>query len=439
MKKSAQILTVILLSASSLLFSTSANAADGYYPSGPQLNVPISTITSAGWKLCWSSLYGDTDTLANIESSCTGKYLLEAGGAVGASSYILAAAGERSSVLKPTELDQTNLNNGTYWYYSKVGGSMGFSPNSIINQTIADCTYNGARNCGFDAIYIEGEDPTANFRLSWHINGDDETIFGGWRLGHINWLNGGSYFYGTVGVSGFGSDYIRAIYQSDYPRGLTVAKIDSVSFVDDGTGTGGKIVWAGKNIDAVLFTGPESAYPGPYNYGAFTSGWNGRIRNLTADTSYTVSIFAVSSDGVGESKSLTFKTSAALPGAVGAANSTAAQTPTTKLAQMIKWVEENTFLPGEATNMSNLLTKFTAIETSPHRAYIKVPTSRVSKVVATSLTPKSCSVVSATAKVNAGLVTALSGDTCTISYTVTGGSRAPATLVKDFVFKKFAK
>ena len=217
------------------------------------------------------------------------------------------------------------------------------------------------------------------------------------------------------------------------------ASLSSLTFVDDGTGTGGKIVWGGKNIDAVLYTGPANSYPGPYNYGAFTSGWNGRIRNLTADTSYTVSIFAVSSDGVGESKSLTFKTSAVLPAAVGAANSTAAQTPTTKLAQMIKWVEENTFLPGEATNMSNLLTKFTAIETSPHRAYIKVPTSRVSKVVATSLTPKSCSVVSATAKVNAGLVTALSGDTCTISYTVTGGSRAPATLVKDFVFKKFAK
>jgi hypothetical protein len=47
--------------------------------------------------------------------------------------------------------------------------------------------------------------------------------------------------------------------------------------------------------------------------------------------------------------------------------------------------------------------------------------------------------VSATAKENAGVVKALSGDTCTISYTVSGGSRAPATMVKDFVFKKFAK
>jgi hypothetical protein len=43
------------------------------------------------------------------------------------------------------------------------------------------------------------------------------------------------------------------------------------------------------------------------------------------------------------------------------------------------------------------------------------------------------------AKVDAGLVTALTKDTCTISYTVSGSSKAPATLVKDFVFKKVSK
>jgi len=219
---------------------------------------------------------------------------------------------------------------------------------------------------------------------------------------------------------------------------LVVASLSTLSFVDDGTGTGGKIVWEGKSIDAVLYTGPANSYPGPFNYGAFSSGWNGRIRNLTAGTEYTVSLYAISADGVGESKSLTFKTSAALPALVGAAsattaNATPAQTDAAKLAQMITWVNENTFVPGEAANMSNLLTKFMAIETSPHRSFVKVPTSRVSKVVATSLTPKSCRVE------NQGIVTALSADTCTVSYTVTGGSRAPATMVKDFVFSKFTK
>ena len=207
---------------------------------------------------------------------------------------------------------------------------------------------------------------------------------------------------------------------------LDVASITSLTFTDDGTGTGGKLAWTGKNIDAVLFTGPIDAYPGPYNYGAFTSGWNGRIRNLAADTSYTVSIFAVSIDGVGESKTITFKTGAKVE-------------LVKDISYWSDWLKANTFLPGESENLLSLLNKFNALQAPPYQSFIKVPTSRVATVTATSLTPNACSVVSTTAKVNAGLITALSKATCTISYTVVGGSKAPATLVKDFVFAKFAK
>jgi hypothetical protein len=250
---------------------------------------------------------------------------------------------------------------------------------------------------------------------------------------------GTAYTFAVTATNAIGTS-AAATSNSVTTTPLVVASLSTLSFVDDGTGTGGKIVWAGKSIDAVLYTGPANSYPGPYNYGAFSSSWNGRIRNLTPGTEYTVSLFVVSADGVGESKSLTFKTSATLPALAGAANATApAQTDAAKLAQMINWVNENTFVPGEAANMTNLLNKFMAIETSPHRSFVKVPTSRVSTVVATSLTPKSCSIVSTSAKVNAGLVTAKSGDKCTISYTVSGGSRAPATIIKDFVFAKFAK
>jgi hypothetical protein len=220
---------------------------------------------------------------------------------------------------------------------------------------------------------------------------------------------------------------------------LEVASIATLSFVEDVTGTGGKIVWSGKSIDSVLYTGPTNSYPGPFNYGAFTSSWNGTIRNLTPDTSYEISIFAISADGVGETKNLTFKTSATLSTLFGVANSTVTPLSMTKASQLIKWVEENTFVPGEAASISNLLLKFDALEISPHRAHIKVPTSRVSKVDVKSLTPQACSVVGASAKVDAGLVTGLSGDKCTISYTVTGASKAPATLVKDFFFKKYVK
>jgi len=36
------------------------------------------------------------------------------------------------------------------------------------------------------------------------------------------------------------------------------------------------------------------------------------------------------------------------------------------------------------------------------------------------------------------MVKAITKDTCTISYTVHGPSRAPVTMVKDFVFKKIS-
>ena len=125
----------------------------------------------------------------------------------------------------------------------------------------------------------------------------------------------------------------------------------------------------------------------------------------------------------GASKSLTFKTGA---------SSVAVK----DLAYWSTWLDRNTYASGEKTRMIRLLTNFNALEVSAKRSYLRVPTSRIAKVVATSLTPNSCSVVSATAKDDAGLVKAITKDVSTISYTVSGPSRAPATLVKDFVFKK---
>jgi len=202
-----------------------------------------------------------------------------------------------------------------------------------------------------------------------------------------------------------------------------VASLTSITFTDDGSGSAGKLTWVGSKIDAVLYTGPAGSYPGPFTFGAFSSSWNGSIRNLTPETSYTISIYAVSVDGVGESKSLTFKTGVK-------------SDVVKNLAYWNTWLAANTFTNGEAARLFGLLTKFNSLETSPIRSFIKVPVSLASTVSATSLTPKSCSVVSTTAKVDAGMVKALTKDTCTISYTVSGPSKASATLVKDFVFKK---
>jgi hypothetical protein len=135
---------------------------------------------------------------------------------------------------------------------------------------------------------------------------------------------GTAYTFAVTATNAIGTS-AAATSNSITTTPLVVASLSSLSFADDGTGTGGKIVWSGTSIDAVLYTGSSAFYPGPYNYGAFTGGWNGRIRNLTPGTEYTVSIFAVSADGVGESKSLTFKTSATLPALPGAKSATISQ------------------------------------------------------------------------------------------------------------------
>jgi hypothetical protein len=245
---------------------------------------------------------------------------------------------------------------------------------------------------------------------------------------------GTAYTFAVTATNSIGTS-AAATSNSITTTALVVASLSSLSFVDDGTGTGGKIVWSGKSIDAVLYTGSAAYYPGPYNYGAFSSGWNGRIRNLTPDTSYTVSLFVVSADGVGESKSLTFKTSATLPALPGAASATTSQADqmTTQLSKLNAWINENVFVEGEGDRMKTMFEKFDAATVLTRSAYLKLPNSSVVRVSATSSTPLVCMVEGQLT------VHSIAAGTCTISYTVSGHSKAPVTMVKDFVFKKFSK
>jgi len=207
----------------------------------------------------------------------------------------------------------------------------------------------------------------------------------------------------------------------------SAATLSSLAFTDDGTGTGGTLKWSGVNINAVRYTGPVTSYPGQYNYGTFTSTWDGRIINLTPDTSYTTSIYAITANGNGELKSITFKTNSVK------------KSDENDLDYWKNWLNTSTLTPGEALSITKQLTKFDALKASSRLSYVRVPTSRVLTITAKSLTPKACSLISPTAKVNAGLVTAHTQDTCTISYTVTGRSKKAVTLTKEFLFKKVAK
>lgn len=203
-------------------------------------------------------------------------------------------------------------------------------------------------------------------------------------------------------------------------RVLVPATIETLIFKDDGTGTGGNLTWAGKLIDSVLYEGPASTFPGAFSYGSYNSSWNGNLVNLTPDTEYTFKLTVISKDGVGASKSITVKTEKA--GLIAR-----------DLAFWSKWLEANTYVSGEAANMYTLLAKFDALKPGTSSTTLKIPTSRISTASAKSSTPAVC-VMS-----DASTIKSVAKGACTISYTVIGKSKTPATLVKSFTFKKFAK
>jgi hypothetical protein len=54
--------------------------APTYYPSGIQKNISVSTIANGGWTLCYQANFEDAFEVGDIESACTGDYILMASG-----------------------------------------------------------------------------------------------------------------------------------------------------------------------------------------------------------------------------------------------------------------------------------------------------------------------------------------------------------------------
>lgn len=288
-----------------------ANATPSYYPSGPQTNVSISTVTNGGWTLCWSGDYGGSENLSVLTSQCDQEYLLLAGGAKNSSDYLLLAAAPRSEVFRATARNATTLSNGSYWYYNTTQ-SMGFAPNATISQSSADV---------FD---------TANtLRLSWHLGfcGANK-ICGGWRVGSNTGLNGSTTF-------------ARAIYESNGSGQQTPVTPGAPAI---------SAITPGDQQLSVAFSAPASnggATITNYEYSTDNgSNWNTPnpaittsplvISGLTNTNSYNVKIRAVNSAGSGTASSataavpraaLTFTTpTSGLTGATNSAFSLAAVT-----------------------------------------------------------------------------------------------------------------
>ena len=90
------------------------------------------------------------------------------------------------------------------------------------------------------------------------------------------------------------------------PVEVTLPVITSLTFVENATKDGGKLVWVGSNIESVLFTGDSSTYPATYNYGAFTITWTGELINIVRGKTYTAKMEFRSASGGNASRTIEF-------------------------------------------------------------------------------------------------------------------------------------
>ena len=380
MKKTTRILTVLALAASSVLFATPSQAV-------PTVNIAIDCSLAATEN---DQPVGNGWAIVTTFTNCTG--------------------------ISPNWPFGTTweLKTGTTVVNHSTGGVQGSGTTGIMQSTPS---WTGLSSSSTYVLTINLPDPlpaayVTGYTAGKNVNGSKSGVAGTKTGGYF------SVHFFTIDPSyvpgqGAGATTTRV-------RGNVKATVDSVTFTDDGTGTGGSLSWKGTNIDSVLYMGPEANYPKAFNYGAYTSSWNGALRDLTPNTTYTFDFYVNSIDDYPAMKSVTFKTGAAPAVAV-----------TKDAAYWTKFVDTFVIYSSEAANIKKLMAKFNAIKTSPYRSFIKVPTSRLTTVTASSLTPTSCSVA------KNGVVRGLNGETCTISYTVIGASKAPVTLVRDFTFTNF--
>jgi hypothetical protein len=172
--------------------------APSYYPSGPQYDVPVSTLESAGWTRCFQEPYSNRGitSITALQNACDGDYLILTGREIGSSTLNILAAAPRADVFTVTAENEPRLVNGTYWYFTPIedgdAESMGFSTDATIVQDSCDYDYE--------------EDAPVPGGLCWHISDFDGTpkLDDGFSLDGLN-LNRGPF--------GDGDSYYREAYE----------------------------------------------------------------------------------------------------------------------------------------------------------------------------------------------------------------------------------
>jgi hypothetical protein len=148
-----------------------------------QNNVQVSQYIEGGFSIVYDKPYSHVTSISEIDEiqkSCLPTSMLCLGGRNSTNVFLVVACGYCSVILSKTPKNTPNLHNGIYWYYSpdvENSQSMGFAPNSTINQANAD-------------VFDESNDE----RVSWQLNGKS----GGWRLGSLIKLDNSSNYYKVI-------------------------------------------------------------------------------------------------------------------------------------------------------------------------------------------------------------------------------------------------
>ena len=144
-----------------------------YLPDGPQVDVPVATLTARGWTLCHQELYSnvlDNTQFEEIQDKCHGEKVFLGCKRVGDDRLTLAAWGRKTTVFTDVTDEDDCLFNckfkteaGIKWY--KTPKAWGFAAQE-------------------DDIYLSWADygypQTNKERLSWYLN---QSKSGGFRCG----------------------------------------------------------------------------------------------------------------------------------------------------------------------------------------------------------------------------------------------------------------
>jgi hypothetical protein len=104
-----------------VLVSPQVQAVPSYLPFGVLTDVPLATVLAGGWTLCYQAAMAQPIGIAGeqVLGACTGDFIIMAGRATGADTFLSLAAALRGEAIVDTgQTSDTHLVNGARWWFS---------------------------------------------------------------------------------------------------------------------------------------------------------------------------------------------------------------------------------------------------------------------------------------------------------------------------------